>query len=162
MKNKKTDGTKPEPQDEAAPTQMNWPEKTETRVLRCELILSDRDKYGRESAELVQVIGQLEDEKKSSAARYKAAIDEKQARLSRISSYIRDGWEERQTKCEWIYECSGIDSATGEPIYQPEKKALVRRDTNEIIEVCDITNEERQMALPIEEKPTEAETGYED
>ena len=157
MKTKKTEGQAPQTTEETAPTQMNWAEKTETRCLRCELILSDRDKYGRESAELVQTIGQIEDEKKSMAARYKAALEEKQARLSRISSYIRDGWEERQIKCEWRFECSGIDSTTGEPIYHPEKKALIRTDTNEVIEVTDITTEERQMALPIEEQPAASE-----
>jgi len=162
MKKRPTDGTKPEPQDEAAPTQMNWPEKTETRVLRCELNPTDRDKYGRESAELVHAITRLEDQKKASASSYKAGIDEKAARLKRISGYVTEGWEERQIKCEWLYECSGIDSTTGEPIYHPEKKALVRRDTNEVIEVTDISNDERQMALPIEEKPAEAESGYQD
>lgn len=162
MKNKKSDGHAPKTEEEAAPTQMNWTPKTETRCLRCDLNPTDRDKYGRESAELVHAITRLEDQKKASASSYKAGIDEKAARLKRISGYVSEGWEERQIKCEWRFECSGIDSTSNEPIYHPEKKALIRLDTMEVIEVCDITNEERQMALPIEEKPAEAEPGNED
>ena len=163
MKKSKTDGQAPQATEEAAPTQMNWTPKTETRCLRCDLNPTDRNKYGRESAELVHAITRLEDQKKASASSYKAGIDEKSARLKRISGYVSEGWEERQIKCEWRFECSGIDSTSGEPIYHPEKKALIRLDTNEVIEVCDITNEERQMALPMDEqKPTEEPAASDD
>lgn len=162
---KKTAPSTPElPTASDASPSLHWPEKTETRCLRCDLSPTDRDKYGRESAELVHAITRLEDQKKASASSYKAGIDEKAARLKRISGYVTEGWEERPIKCEWRFECSGIDSATGEPIYHPEKKALVRLDTMEVIEVCDISGDERQMALPMEEqKPAEEPAAsYED
>lgn len=152
MSTKATPPAEPAPAETPTP---QWPESTEKRHLRCELRSIERDKYGRESADLVHKIVRLEDQKKASASSYKAAIDEQSARLKRISGYISEGWEEREVKCEWRYECSGIDSETGDPIYHPEKKALIRLDTNEVVEVCDITNDERQLALPIETKPAE-------
>jgi hypothetical protein len=151
------------PTEEPTP---QWPESTEKRHLRCELKPTDRDRYGRESADLVHKIVRLEDQKKASASSYKAAIDEQSARLKRISGYVSEGWEEREVQCQWMYESSGIDTATGESIYHPEKKALIRLDTKEVVEVRDITNDERQLALPIsgesEQAAAEEETQEED
>ena len=52
-------------------------------------------------------------------------------------------------KCHWRFECAGLDSATGAPIFHPDKKALIREDTNEVVEVRDISEDERQLALPL-------------
>lgn len=142
----------------ATPPVMNWPMAEEKKYLRCELDDKDRLKYCGESAALVETINQLEDQKKASASQYKAAIEEKQARLSRISGVIRSGWEERETECQWMYETAGID-ANGMPIFHPEKKTLVRNDTLTVVEIRDITSEERQMALPLEEEPQNEEDG---
>jgi len=127
-----------------------WEPCTETRILRCRVNSEETNILAKEQSEIIQQVARLEDAKKASASEYKARIEEKQARGSRIA-----GKTDREVKCEWYFECSGFDSHTGERIYHPEKKALVRLDTLELIEVKDITNEERQMALPIsEEEPT--------
>lgn len=141
--------------EEQTPPAPMWDEKTEHRILRCTLNPAEREKYGRESADLVHNITRLADQKKASASSYTAAIQEKSACLRRISGYISEGWEERKVDCRWIFECCGIDSVTGERVYHPEKKALIRTDTNEVIEITEITNEERQMAFPaLEEEAT--------
>lgn len=145
-------------QSETAPPVMHWPEATEKKYLRCELHDKERLAYCDESATLVERIEQLEDQKKASASQYKSAIEEKAARLSRVSSYIRNGWEEREVSCHWRYECSGLEP-DGTPIFHPEKKTLVRDDTGEAVEIREITQEERQLALPLEGEPAPLEPG---
>lgn len=149
------------PTAEAAPAETptpQWQESTENRCLRCTVKPSEMNDLAKEQSELIQEVDSLEEAKKASASQYKAHIDEKSARARRIAGHITNGWIEKDVKCEWKFECSGFDSATGEPIYHPEKKALIRLDTGEVVEVRDITNDERQLALPIEqEQPQEAE-----
>jgi hypothetical protein len=140
---------------EETPTLPMWPEATETRNLRCRVNSEETNILAKEQSEIIQQIARLEDAKKASGSEYKARIEEKQARGSRIAGIIITGETDREVKCEWYFECSGFDTHTGERIYHPEKKALVRLDTLEVIEVKDITNDERQMALPIsEDEPT--------
>lgn len=125
----------------------DWPESTEKRCLRCDVSPKEATDYGREQSELIKEIDRLEEAKKASASQYKAQIDEKGARARRLAAYITDGWQEKDVQCEWWFECAGIDNQTGERIYHPEKKALVRMDTYEVVEVLEITNDERQMSL---------------
>lgn len=128
----------------------DWAPASEKRVLRCDLAPQEVASYAKQQAELIQEIDRLEDQKKASASHYKALIEEKQARGRRIAAYITDGWQEKDVLCEWRYECAGYDAHAGQFIYHPEKKALVRLDTEGVVEVRDITSEERQMALPME------------
>ncbi|MEN3940696.1 hypothetical protein WJU23_05325 [Prosthecobacter sp. SYSU 5D2] len=133
----------------------SWPESQEHRILRCDLSEKETQIYGKEQAELHQEIDSLEEEKKSSASNYKARIEEKGARARRIGNYITSGWQEKDVQCSWIYETAGRDQATGEMIFHPEKKSLVRDDTGEVVEIREITNEERQMALPMDTETQE-------
>lgn len=132
------------------PPKPAWPESTETKYLRCDLQPHEATAYGKEQSEIVQEIDRLENQKKASASEYKARIEEKSARARRLAGYIVSGWQEKEVKCTWHYECCGFDSTTKEPIYHPEKKTLVRDDTGQAVETRDITQEERQMALPID------------
>lgn len=136
------------------PPQPVWPPATEKRYLRCRLAPSEATAYGREQSELIQQIDRLEDQKKASASEYKARIEEKSARARRIAGYITTNEEEREIGCTWIYEAAGFDTITGQAIFHPEKKILVRDDTKEVVECKDITSQERQMALPLEPEPT--------
>lgn len=136
------------------PPQQVWPPATEKRHLRCRLAPNEATAYGREQSELIQQIDRLEDQKKASASEYKARIEEKSARARRLAGYITTGEEEREIGCTWIYEAAGFDTITGQAIYHPEKKILVRDDTKEVVECKDITSQERQMALPLDPEPT--------
>lgn len=143
------------PMTEETPTVPMWPEATETRNLRCIVKPDEIQQLAREQSEIIQQVATLEDQKKASASEYKARIEEKQGRGSRIAGIIISGQTDREVKCSWRFETCGIDAASGEMIYHPEKKTLIREDTGEVVEVRDITQDERQMALPMsEEEPT--------
>ena len=128
-----------------------WPESTERRPLFVTLKGVELGAFSRRLAETVPQITNLQRDAKASASQWKARIETLEVEQSRISGIITEGREERPVDCEWIFECAGIDSATGERIHHPEKKTLVRSDTSEQIEIRDISSEERQMSLLPEE-----------
>lgn len=126
-------------------------------MLRFELSDKDRRDYGRRQADLVTEIDGLNDSKKASAAQYKADIELREGELRSIASRVRSGHEERRIKCQWRFECAGLE-ADGTPIYHPEKKALIRLDSDVVVEVRDITDEERQISLPLDESEQPEDT----
>jgi hypothetical protein len=63
-----------------------------------------------------------------------------------LSAKIRGGSEERQVKCRWVFECSGVDS-DGNQIPNRSYKALFRLDTGAFIEATMMTQEDLQMEL---------------
>ena len=159
------DNITPFPQQEAStetptvvetpePPKPNWPPATTKRSLRCRITPNQAVVYGQEQSRLIQEIERLEEQKKASASEYKARIEEKSARARRIAGYITTNEEEREVPCSWIYEAAGFDTTTGQPIFHPEKKILVRDDTKEVVECTDITSEERQMAMSLEPETT--------
>lgn len=139
------------------PVKPDWPEKTEKRQLRVELEPLEIQTLARSSAELGEEIISLEEDKKASAESYKAQISAKIARRRANDTSIRNGWEERGVACRWEFQCCGVDAESGEQIYHPDKKALIREDNGAVVEVKDITDEERQQALPLEEEQSEPE-----
>jgi hypothetical protein len=134
----------------AAPQKLDWPESTEKRSLFVMLNPSEAESYARQLAHTVPQIQQLEADAKASASSWKSRIDEVKCKQSRVSAIISDGREERMVKCEWAYECSGVDAASGERIFHPEKKSLFRSDTGEFIESRDITSDDRQMVADLD------------
>jgi hypothetical protein len=146
---------KQDPQDETINTpavpQYEWPESIERRSLFVVLNTNELSMFSRKLAETVPQIANLTRDAKASASQWKARIETVEVDQSRLSGIVSDGREERPVECHWIYECAGIDTASGERIHHPEKKTLVRSDTLEVIEVRDITSEERQMSLLPEE-----------
>lgn len=128
---------------------VSYPETTETRTLKVILPDKEKNEASMESARLVREISAIEDQKKASASSYKARIEEKQARQNYLAGLVIEGWEERSVKCRWCFECSGID-VNGREIYHPNQKALIRCDTNEVVEVVAMTEadfESKELAL---------------
>lgn len=147
----------PQTPEQAKP---HWPEAKEKRTLRCDLKPIDINELGKANAVLGSEIDRLEDSKKASQSQYKANIEEREARRRANETAIRNGWVERDVGCHWEFECAGIDSATGEKVFHPEKKTLFRDDDGTVVEIRDISEGERQMALPLdqaEEDPTNHE-----
>lgn len=142
-------------EETAEETRPNWPDSTEHRSLRCDLSVQEAAVYGKEQSELIQEVERLEDQKKASASHYKSLVEEKSARARRLAGYITSGWQEKTVPCHWVFEAAGCDGSDGSVIYHPEKKTLVRDDTGEVVEIREITNEERQMALPIDDASQE-------
>lgn len=136
----------------------SWPESTEKRPLFVTLDTKELEVAARKLATTVADIGRLERDAKASAQQWKAKIETVSAQQNHLSVIVTEGREERAVECQWLYETAGCDSATGEPIYHPEKKTLIRLDTREVLEVRDITSDERQMSLLPEEAPQEPET----
>ena len=144
----------PEP-EAPTPATFNWPKSTEKRSLFVTLNPAELETKSRELAGTVPQIANLEREAKSSASQWKARIEIVQCQQNHLSAVVSEGKEERNVECEWVFECSGIDSATKERIPHPDKKALIRPDTGEVIEVRDITSDDRQMALIDEQADSE-------
>jgi len=146
---------KPKPTPQAAPAtpRYDWPESIEKRPLFVTLNPSELEQESRKLANTVPQIANLEREAQSSKKQWQSRIDLVQVEQNRLSGIVSEGKEERSVECEWVYECSGIDAVTKDRIVHPEKKALFRKDTGELVEVREITSDERQISLIAEEKP---------
>ncbi len=129
------------------PAKFDWPQSTDKRLLSVVLNPSEIESYGRLMANTIPDLAQLESEAKSAADTFKAKIKAIECQQFVFSKIIREGREDRQVDCEWIFECAGIDAGTGERIGHPDKKTLIRCDTGEVVEIRDITTDDRQMAL---------------
>jgi hypothetical protein len=137
-----------------APTPGVYPQQTETRYLKVPLSTPEVANYSQEAARLVREIGDLEQEKKAVTSDFKAKIEDKGTRQSAIAKMILDGYQEKRVNCEWMFECAGLDTTTGKPILHPEQKALIRMDTNEVVEVCAMTDQDfNKRELAISDKP---------
>lgn len=134
-----------------------WPESKDKRYLRCDLKPDEINDLGKRNAALGAEIDGLEDAKKATMKQFAADIEGREAQRRSNEMSIRNGWVTRETPCHWVFETSGKDSVTGEFVYHPEKKTLVRDDTGDVVEIADITQEERQLALPMAEEQPEAE-----
>ncbi len=145
-----TESDTPEPQEPQKP-QWRWPENKERRNLEVVLRPDERLAIAEENARLGSEVDQLEDEKKASASRYKAKIEEVQSRIRLNNTYVASGRRDKEVDCVWIYEVAGFDSE-GKPIEHADKKTLVRSDTGEAVEVRDIAETERQAALPLDDE----------
>lgn len=139
---------------EPAAPQWTWPENKEKRILEVQLLSHERLAIAEENARLGNEKDQLEDNKKAAASRYKAQIEDVEARIRLNNTYVATGRRDKEVECHWLFEVAGFDSE-GNPIEHADKKTLVRSDTGEAVEVRDITDAERQAALPLEEQQPE-------
>lgn len=152
------------PQAEAQPEKLenappgprySWPDSTEKRPLFVTLNTNELEASARKLATTVGDIGRLERDAKASAQQWKAKIETVKAQQEHLSCIVQEGREERPVECRWLFEAAGFDSASGEIVFHPEKKTLIRTDTNEVLEIRDITSDERQMSLLPDEPPQE-------
>lgn len=152
--------TTPPAEPAATPTapRYDWPQSIEPRPLFVTLAPREMEVAAQELAATIPKILTLEHNAKQSANQWKATIDGVRCNQSRLSTIVQERREERPVDCEWIFECCGVDSVTGERMYHPEKKTLFRTDTWEALETRDITSDERQMSLLPDEGPVEETT----
>ena len=104
---------------------------------------------GKESAEVTREITLLEEEKKSIASNFTSRISEKEARRSRLSNSVSDGFEFREILCDIKYN-SPKDGL----------KQVVRKDNGEVVEELPMNEQELQEELEFkaaEEEKAEAE-----
>ena len=115
---------------------------TETkRNLKYEFPDVEKLQMGKEMAEVTRDISLLEDEKKAAMSSYKSRIDEKEARRTRLSNCIGDGFEFLDIYCEIKYNSP-----------KDGMKQVIRKDISEIVEENPMTPEELQEELEFKEK----------
>jgi hypothetical protein len=121
---------------------------TETkRTLKYEFPDPEKLEMGKEMAQLDRDIKLLEEEKKSTVSGYVSRINEKEARRTRLSNNIADGFDHREIECEIKYN-SPKDGV----------KQVIRKDSKEVVEEISMTPEELQEEMDFkEEKSKKAE-----
>lgn len=92
--------------------------------------------FGGLLANTITAISELEGQKKSKMSEFKADIDKKKAESESLSNKISNGYEYTNIDCEVFLNMPN----TG-------KKTIVRRDTNETVDVVDMTTEELQVEM---------------
>jgi len=153
-KKKQTEGDNILPMNlepDAAP-KWQWPDNREKRLLEIVLNKDERITIAEANAKLGEEKDQLEANKKASASRYKAQIEDVDARIRLNNTYVSTGRQDRQVECYWLYEVAGFDT-DGSPIENADRKTLVRADTGGVVEIVGITENERQAALPLGDDP---------
>ncbi len=115
--------------------------KTSKRNLRCTFTDTELLAQGKTLAELSRQAGQLEEEKKRITDDYKAKLSGVEADISIFANNIRTGYEFRNVDCtEFLHDP------------RPSMKTVVRNDVNETVGVFEMTQDELQQCLPLEEQ----------
>ena len=137
--------------EDIAALQINWQSKSETREIGVPLTREEIQDHATTLADTVTTIQELEDEKKINGDRINGAIKEQEKIQNRVSALIRQGHDTKPVPCVWLFEIAGRNDS-GAFIRDANYKTIIRQDTGAVIEVKPITNEERQMGLPLEEE----------
>jgi len=122
---------------------MNKPEQKTKNIkchLRCEFTEAELLAQGKVLAELSRQAVVLEEEKKRVTDDYKAKMSSIEADISITANNIRTGYEFRNVDCVEFWN---------EP--KAGQKTVVRKDLQKTIQVLDMTQDEMQQTLPLEE-----------
>lgn len=111
---------------------------TEPHRLPCKL--SDRDKTLRANllADAVRTLESLELEKKAVVGDFKSRMDAQKELIHKFSAQIKDGVEIRSVDCTLDLNLSKLTAT------------LTRSDTNKVVDVRPMTEEEKQMDFGLE------------
>jgi hypothetical protein len=108
--------------------------------LVCKFTPDEKIQKGSELSELMSECSGLRDDLKSIKKGLEAQIAEKEARMNRLCEEIRTGQEFRLVPCKWVYG------------WEEGKKYCLRGDTMETVKTQDITDEERQTQLELDQE----------
>lgn len=109
-------------------------------TLECILTEAESIERGRELARHLSEKSQLENRKAEFVSQIKADIDKEDSSISRLTSVVNSGKEYRQVKC--VFELD----------WKAQVKKVIRLDTGELVRVMNITPEEQQGQLALDEK----------
>ncbi|MES2706376.1 MAG: hypothetical protein V4726_07210 [Verrucomicrobiota bacterium] len=130
------------------PLKIEWPQSTAMR----ELSVTLTDEEAHEQALIIfREMGHaesLKQEKKATAKEFDSKIEAVEKEIAELIGIVREKKLRREVPCRWIFEAHGLD-ADGAPKHHSGMKTLVRDDTGEAVEVSPITQDDRQMVLPI-------------
>jgi len=93
----------------------------ETSYLPCTLTFEERERKGRELADLCAEADRLEGDKKSAAESFKAKQSTVDAKRREVHLIIRQGFESREVQCRRIMS------------YEAKRLDIVREDTGEVV-----------------------------
>jgi len=112
----------------------------ETRTLK--VLLTDQEvlDFADQLARAVDETNRLEEEKKSLSDSFKAKITESEAKIQKLTNYVRNRYDYRPVDCEQTMDNNEGTAST------------VRLDTGETIEERQLTYEERQGKLFTDEE----------
>lgn len=110
------------------------------QVRTCKVNLTQEKviKRGEELAHTVQLLAQVEAEKREVMSSMKAKADTHEKRITELSMAIQNGYEYEGVVCDSV------------PDYEGRKVFLHRRDTGEVIEERAMLASEAQETLPLE------------
>lgn len=114
-------------------------ERTVKMCLKCELTEAEKAELASKMAEHQADLEHLEDEKKAVTKDFASRIELVQGTIRRESGTYRQGWEMRDVECVEI-----TDKRAG-------TLTVVRQDTGEIVKIRPLTQEERELKLPVED-----------
>lgn len=134
----------------------DFPDRYDRPFLPVQVPIEEQAKLGNELNEALKEKNRLEAAKKSAMDRYKGEIATVQERIEELQQSLDTKTRQVPVDCKWVYETAGIDQSTGDLLRDTEKKTLIRLDTFEIVKVEPITEQERQMSLPL--APTDEES----
>lgn len=113
--------------------------------LKCHFTEAEVLQLGKDLAQASANAAAIEDELKTVTAQVKAKLAEQEAQVASNTSKIQSGFEYRQVDCE---------VRLGDP--KPTKKTIIRLDTNAVVEVRDLSSEEHQYMLKLEQEEAQS------
>lgn len=129
-----------------AEIQADWPARRQAATLQVELTETEICEQAQILTAALSGLDELKSQAKSAADVYKAKMEEQQNAVNRSRTLIDRGTEDRAVECVWVYETAGLD-AEGRVIIDPDRRTLVRLDTNGVVRDERIPEEDRQLML---------------
>lgn len=113
--------------------------KKDVQMLRCEFTTEEINEKAKQLANENRNYTEIENDKKSVTADFGARLAESKAKIDRLANHINSGYELRRVNVEVR-------------MHDPEegKKTVVRLDTNETVEILNMTEDELQEELDFE------------
>jgi hypothetical protein len=116
---------------------MNRPE-TISQSLRCPLTDQEKIRFGEGLARLLEEMGEVEDEQKASAAKFKGQLEGIDGAVTKARKILSAGYEYRWIDCKVLYNKPAS-----------RQKTIVRLDTGEEVRIEDMSEAECQENLPL-------------
>ncbi len=116
---------------------MNRPE-TIQQNLRCPLTDPEKIRLGEGLARLLEEMGEVEDEQKATATKFKAQLEGIDSAVTKTRKILSAGYEYRWIDCRVLYNKPAS-----------RQKTLIRLDTGEEVRIEDMSEEECQENLPL-------------
>ena len=114
--------------------------ETSTRqTLKCVLTDAERLEKGQQLADCQNERGIIEEEQDQVKSQFKARLSANEGQASSLGAALRAGYEYRSVDCRVVKN------------YGTGRVHTIRKDTGETVEARDMSDEERQMGLPLSE-----------